>query len=67
MGSISIKEIISKLLTSTMENVAVISGNHLRSLTHMCLLFVFMQELIVDNMLTYITSRLTRGLEESLS
>ena len=51
MGSIWIKEKISKLLISKRTNVVVISGNHLASLVHTCLLFVLMQGLIVGNML----------------
>ena len=43
---------ISKLLISKRTNVVAISGNHLASLVHTCLLFVFMQGLIVGNMLT---------------
>ena len=42
---------IIKLLISKRTNVVVISGNHLASLVHTCLLFVLMQGLIVGNML----------------
>ena len=41
----------NKLLISKRTNVVLISGNHLTSLVHMCLLFVLMHGLIVDNML----------------
>ena len=43
---------IRKLLISKRTNVVVISGNHLASLVHTCLLLVLMQGLIVVNMLT---------------
>ena len=41
-----------QLLISKRTNVVVISGNHLASLVHTCLLLVLMQGLIVANMLT---------------